>query len=218
MPRSGARTERRWRTLGKLFKDGKIGKTYWALVEGGPEEDEGTIDLPLGRRDETRGWWMKVDPAGQPSMTTWKVMGRADGKTWLALEPVTGRTHQLRVHCQAKGWPMVGDNIYGTAPRFDEPGLQLLAREIVVPLYKNRDPIRVTAPVPPHMREGLKACGWVGDQRFTDQGSPDEAQRNPGPNTSPDFAALHPGNSHNSTTSPPPSRGRRTQQQADLTL
>ena len=150
-------------TLGKLFKDNKIGKTYWALVEVGPEEDEGTIDLPLGRRDETRGWWMKVDPAGQPSTTIWKVMGRADGKTWLALEPVTGRTHQLRVHCQAKGWPMVGDNIYGTAPRFDGPGLQLLAREIVVPLYKNRDPVRVTAPVPPHMREGLMACGWSCD-------------------------------------------------------
>ena len=58
---------------------------------------------------------------------------------------------------------MVGDTIYGTAPRFDGPGLQLLAREIVVPLYKNRDPVRVTAPVPPHMREGLMACGWVED-------------------------------------------------------
>ena len=54
-------------TLGDLFKDGKVGKTYWALVEGGPEADEGTIDLPLGRLNETRGWWMKVDPAGQPS-------------------------------------------------------------------------------------------------------------------------------------------------------
>ena len=173
-------------TLGKLFKDGRIGKTYWAVVEGGPEEDEGTIDLPLGRRDENRGWWMKVDSAGQPSMTRWKVMGRssddpapqpspssgedadrASGEnkqlTWLALEPVTGRTHQLRVHCQAKGWPIVGDNIYGTAPRFGGPVLHLLAREIVVPLYKNRDPIRVTAPVPPHMREALKACGWVED-------------------------------------------------------
>lgn len=146
-------------TLGKLFEAGKIGKTYWALVEGGPDEEEGTIDLPLGRRDETRGWWMKIDPAGQPSVTRWKVMGHAEGKTWLALEPVTGRTHQLRVHCQAKGWPIVGDNIYGTAPRFDGPGLHLLAREIVVPLYKNRDSVRVTAPVPPHMREGLKICG-----------------------------------------------------------
>ncbi len=50
--------------LGKLFKHGKIGKTYWAVVEGAPEADEGVIDLPLGRRDATRGWWMKPDPAG----------------------------------------------------------------------------------------------------------------------------------------------------------
>ena len=49
--------------LGLLFKQGKIAKTYWALVEGGPEADEGLIDLPLGRLDATRGWWMKVDPA-----------------------------------------------------------------------------------------------------------------------------------------------------------
>jgi tRNA pseudouridine32 synthase/23S rRNA pseudouridine746 synthase len=147
-------------TLGDLFKEGKVGKTYWALVEGGPDADEGTIDLPLGRLNERRGWWMKVDPAGAPSLTTWKVMGRGGNKTWLALEPVTGRTHQLRVHCQAMGWPIVGDSIYGNSPRFGGPILHLLSREIVVPLYKNRDPIRVTAPVPEHMREGLAACGW----------------------------------------------------------
>lgn len=154
-------------TLGDLFKDGKVGKTYWAVVEGGPQDDEGTIDLPLGKRNQDRGWWMKVDPAGQPSLTTWKVMGRAAGAqplTWLALEPITGRTHQLRVHCQAMGWPILGDTIYGTGPRFGGPGLHLLSREIVVPLYKNKDPIRVTAPVPPQMREALMACRWTGDE------------------------------------------------------
>ena len=62
--------------LGSLFKRGRIGKTYWAVVEGGPEADEGRIDLPLGRLDDTRGWWMKPDPAGQPAVTTWKVLGR----------------------------------------------------------------------------------------------------------------------------------------------
>jgi tRNA pseudouridine32 synthase/23S rRNA pseudouridine746 synthase len=80
--------------------------------------------------------------------------------TWLALEPLTGRTHQLRVHCAEMGWPVLGDAIYGTAPRSGGPGLQLHAREIVVPLYKNRAPIRLTAPVPPHMRDRLLACGW----------------------------------------------------------
>src|SRR3954447_783630 len=63
-------------TLGRLFKGGRVGKTYWAVVEGGPAEEEGRIELALARRDETRGWWMKVDPAGQAAATTWKVLGR----------------------------------------------------------------------------------------------------------------------------------------------
>ena len=243
--------------LGRLFKAGRVGKTYWALVEGGPAQDEGRIDLPLGRKDATRGWWMKHDPAGQPAATTWRVLGRAkyvaastdhasgtagatgsspppcgegsgvgverfektvasshhppphpspnasrarptcannsepgqprvppgegahrasnkgavpspsaDGVhhlTWLALEPLTGRTHQLRVHCAAMGWPIIGDSVYGNTARTGGPGLHLHAREIVLPLYKNRAPIQVTAPVPPHMHEQLRACGWRGD-------------------------------------------------------
>jgi tRNA pseudouridine32 synthase/23S rRNA pseudouridine746 synthase len=150
-------------TLGKLFKGGRVGKTYWAVVEGGPAEDEGRIELPLSRRDETRGWWMKVDPEGQAAVTTWKVLGRSEGVTWLALEPLTGRTHQLRVHCAALGWPVVGDPIYGHAPRIGGPPLHLHAREVTVPLYKNKDPITAIAPVPLHMQERLYACGWQGE-------------------------------------------------------
>jgi tRNA pseudouridine32 synthase/23S rRNA pseudouridine746 synthase len=185
--------------LGKLFKSGAIGKTYWAAIEGGPDADEGQIELPLGRLDGARGWWMKHDPAGQPAVTKWTVMGRSKspppcgegsgvgverpssnidsssylatplptlphkggGKlSWLALEPLTGRTHQLRVHCAALGWPILGDAIYGTAARNDGTVLHLHAREVVVPLYKNRAPIRVVAPVPSHMRAALTQCGW----------------------------------------------------------
>jgi tRNA pseudouridine32 synthase/23S rRNA pseudouridine746 synthase len=148
--------------LGRLFKAGAIDKTYWAMVEGAPPADAGLIELPLGRLDETRGWWMKHDPKGQPAVTTWKVLGRsADEKfAWLALEPVTGRTHQLRVHCAEMGWPIVGDAIYGTAPRSGGPVLHLHAREVVVPLYKNRAPIRAVAPVPQHMHAALSQCGW----------------------------------------------------------
>ena len=62
--------------LGKLFKQGTVGKTYWAVVEGAPEADEGRIDMPLGKLDENRGWWMKPDPEGKPASTVWKVMGR----------------------------------------------------------------------------------------------------------------------------------------------
>jgi tRNA pseudouridine32 synthase/23S rRNA pseudouridine746 synthase len=145
--------------LGRLFKNGRIEKTYWAVVEGGPTEEEGRIDAPLGRKDASRGWWMKHDPTGQPATTTWKVLGRAAGVSWLALEPLTGRTHQLRVHCAEMGWPVIGDAIYGNAPRAGGPGLHLHAREIVVPLYKNRAPIMVQAPVPARMREYLCACG-----------------------------------------------------------
>jgi tRNA pseudouridine32 synthase/23S rRNA pseudouridine746 synthase len=146
--------------LGRLFKSGRIGKTYWAVVEGGPTEPEGRIDVPLGRKDASRGWWMKHDPKGQPAATRWKVLGRTAELTWLALEPLTGRTHQLRVHCADKGWPIVGDAIYGSAPRMGGPGLHLHAREIVVPIYKNREPVKVRAPVPLHMHERMRACGW----------------------------------------------------------
>ncbi|HUD86829.1 MAG TPA: RNA pseudouridine synthase [Xanthobacteraceae bacterium] len=148
--------------LGKLFKNGAVGKTYWAVVEGGPDADEGEIDLPLGRLDDTRGWWMKHDPDGKPSVSRWTVLGRSPtaNLSWLALEPLTGRTHQLRVHCAEMGWPVLGDAIYGTAPRNGGPGLHLHAREIVVPLYKNREPIRVTAPIPAHLRARLTDCGW----------------------------------------------------------
>jgi tRNA pseudouridine32 synthase/23S rRNA pseudouridine746 synthase len=150
--------------LGKLFKAGKVGKTYWAVVEGGPEQDEGRIDIALGKRDESRGWWMKPDPNGLPSSSTWTVMGRGDGMTWLALEPLTGRTHQLRVHCAEMGFPIVGDNIYGTAPRAGGPILHLHSREVVVPLSKNKDAVRVVAPVPEHMTERLTQCGWKPSQ------------------------------------------------------
>jgi len=85
---------------------------------------------------------------------------QCEGRTWLALEPLTGRTHQLRVHCAEMGWPIVGDTIYGSAPRLGGPALHLHAREVVVPISKNKPPVKIIAPVPPHMRELLTACGW----------------------------------------------------------
>ena len=152
--------------LGLLFKQGKIQKTYWAVVEGSPEGEEGLIDLPLGRLDAGRGWWMKVDPKGAPSQTRWRVLGRgfdAEGRplAWMALKPLTGRTHQLRVHSAALGWPILGDPIYGTAPRGGGPGLQLHARRIVIPISNNKEPVEVEAPVPEHMWSALRQCGWI---------------------------------------------------------
>jgi tRNA pseudouridine32 synthase/23S rRNA pseudouridine746 synthase len=158
--------------LGRLFKAGLIEKTYWAVVEGDPPVDAGMIEIPLGRLDARRGWWMKQDPQGQPASTRWRVLGRTSSPvekgihplTWLALEPLTGRTHQLRVHCAEIGWPILGDAIYGNASGRGGPMLHLHARAVAMPLYKNRAPVRVTASVPPHMRAALAACGWQPEQ------------------------------------------------------
>ena len=133
--------------LNLLFRNGKVGKTYWAVVEGGPEADEGRIDMPLGRLDDTRGWWMKHDPAGLPSATTWKVLGRADGFSWLALEPLTGRTHQLRVQLSSRGWPIYGDSKYGSKSNFG-PGVGLHSRTLTFLHPTKAEPITLTAGVP----------------------------------------------------------------------
>jgi tRNA pseudouridine32 synthase / 23S rRNA pseudouridine746 synthase len=163
--------------LGLLFKQGKIDKTYWAIVEGEPSSEGGMIDLPLGRLDATRGWWMKVDPAGAPSQTRWRVEGRAESEgrpiAWLALEPLTGRTHQLRVHCAAMGWSILGDSVYGSAARDPSeqaaPRLQLLARRVSVPLARNTSAIVVEAPPPPHMIAPLRICGFSGVSAVNEQ-------------------------------------------------
>ncbi|TDR93200.1 RluA family pseudouridine synthase [Enterovirga rhinocerotis] len=139
--------------LSSLFATGAVEKRYWALVEGGPQEEAGTIDLPLARRSpDRRDWRMRVAEDGQPSLTHWRRLGSVDGLAWLELTPVTGRTHQLRVHCAAMGWPILGDATYGgtRAPR-----LMLHARSVTVPLYPKKPAILVEAPVPPPMAEAL---------------------------------------------------------------
>ena len=155
------RHRRALRRLGRLFAAGRVDKTYWAVVEGAPPEAEGRIDLPLGRRNRARGWWMKVDPDGLPSITDYRVRGGTKDRTWLELRPLTGRTHQLRVHLAALGCPVLGDPIYGPARATEREGppLHLHARAIALPLYPNRPPINATAPPPPHMLTALTACG-----------------------------------------------------------
>lgn len=146
--------------IGLLFRQGKVAKTYWAIVEGNPTQDEGLVDVPLGRLDQSRGWWMKPDPAGLPARTVWRVLARFEDHAVLELRPLTGRTHQLRVHCATLGFPIRGDKVYG---RGGAMGLQLHARAIEIPLYNNKPPVSVEAPVPLHMRETLAACGLVHD-------------------------------------------------------
>lgn len=143
------------RKLGILFSNGKIKKTYWAIVKGHLPQESGVIDLPLAKiNDRKNSWWMKVDPAGQRAVTEYRVLGISDDYSFVELSPITGRTHQLRVHLEALGCPIVGDPVYGREiPDLDDDNLHLLARSIEIPLSVSKDPIKVIAPVPPHMEK-----------------------------------------------------------------
>ncbi|NVD45434.1 RluA family pseudouridine synthase [Qipengyuania atrilutea] len=99
----------------KRFSGRSARKVYWALVVGRPEVDEGMIEAPLAKQPGTGGEKMWVDEEnGQPAKTRYRVVDRAANKAaWVELEPLTGRTHQLRVHLAAIGHPIVGDGKYG---------------------------------------------------------------------------------------------------------
>ena len=96
-----------------LLQGTQIQKTYEAPVFGGPEEDEGVIDAPIARKP-LPSLLREVNPEGKPSVTEFKVLSRGECTTHLALRPVTGRTHQLRVHCSFMGYPILGDPQYGS--------------------------------------------------------------------------------------------------------
>ena len=99
--------------LNELQGEGKVKKTYHALVFGGPTSDSGIIDAPIARR-ELPSLLRYVNQNGKPSVTEYKVLRRFEQTACLALRPVTGRTHQLRVHCAHMGFPILGDPQYYT--------------------------------------------------------------------------------------------------------
>ena len=150
------------RRLGALFAGGQVEKVYWAIVEGHPPEEAGSIETGLRKFARGRGWRMVVDPAGQKAVTDYRICSVAGGRAWLELRPRTGRTHQLRVHCAELGCPVVGDPVYG--PSRTGERLTLCARSITLPLYPARPPLEITAPVPPHMRAALRRLGYAEDQ------------------------------------------------------
>jgi tRNA pseudouridine32 synthase / 23S rRNA pseudouridine746 synthase len=156
--------------LGKLFSSGRVRKTYWAVVRGAPAAEEGRIEAALAKRNPERGWWMAVDPSGLPSVTEWRVLERGAGLAWLEFTPLTGRTHQIRVHAAHLGMPLLGDRVYGSEPAQGAP-LHLHARALSIPMKDGREPVTAAAPLPPHMAATFAAMGWrepashVGDER-----------------------------------------------------
>jgi RluA family pseudouridine synthase len=146
------------RKLGRLFSSRDTQKTYWAVVEGTPPTDEGTFDWPLLKLNTRSGWSVKVSEKGQSAVTRYRVLGRGPGMTWLELKPETGRTHQLRVHLAHARCPVLGDRLYGNVA--SDRLLHLQSHAIVLPLSRNKPPIRVEAPPPAHMLQALRACGY----------------------------------------------------------
>lgn len=99
--------------MNQLHSQSRIEKIYHALVLGGPAADSGVIDAPIERRP-LPSLLRYVNQSGKPSRTEFRVLERRDGTSLLALRPITGRTHQLRVHCAHMGYPILGDPQYGS--------------------------------------------------------------------------------------------------------
>jgi len=118
------------RHLNLQFEQRRIKKTYVARVWGDGLAKTGSIDLPLIVDWPNRPLQMVCHDTGKPAQTTWRVIRSGGGETRLRLTPKTGRTHQLRVHCQAIGHPILGDPFYATGPARDYPRLMLHAESL----------------------------------------------------------------------------------------
>jgi tRNA pseudouridine32 synthase/23S rRNA pseudouridine746 synthase len=142
-----ARSPKARSALQKAFETRQVEKYYLAVVDGEIAEDAGAIDLALSKKSsEKAGWRMVADPKGDKAITHWRKLEVRDGRTLVEFRPVTGRTHQLRVHArEAFGRGIVGDRVYGV------PGGPMLlhASRLVVPREK-KPAIDVAAPLPEH--------------------------------------------------------------------
>jgi tRNA pseudouridine32 synthase / 23S rRNA pseudouridine746 synthase len=134
----------------QAFESRAVEKLYLAVMGGEIPEESGVIDIPLGKTSSAEaGWKMVADPDGSQAITHWRRIAVRDGMTLVEFRPLTGRTHQLRVHArEAFGTGIIGDRVYGI------PGGPMLlhATRLVVP--RNGKPaIDVTAPLPEHFGE-----------------------------------------------------------------
>lgn len=150
--------------LSRAFASKRMRKIYWALVIGVPEIYEGEIE---GALEKSQGDYekMEVDEDGKPAITRYRVIEHLGSRmAWMELEPVTGRTHQLRVHMAQMGHPIVGDGKYGGKDAFiggsmDLPKqLHLHARQVQLPGLSGGD-LDITAPLPEHMKHSFKLLG-----------------------------------------------------------
>ena len=141
-----ARTPLAQRHLGWQFERRQVAKTYVARVAGTVAGEAGRIDLPLICDWPNRPLQMVCHDRGKPAVTDWEVIGREPGATRLRLRPLTGRSHQLRVHLLALGHPILGDNFYGDAAAADR--LQLHAEALAFRHPEGGAPVRFESPVP----------------------------------------------------------------------
>lgn len=140
-----ARHPKALKKLTQMFSAGLVGKTYWAVVDGRPAEDEGRIDAPLFKISSAeQGWRMIVDPRGRASATRWRVLAADSERSLVEFSPETGRTHQIRVHAAALGCPILGDPVYGAG----QGPMRLHARGVVIPYRDDTPPVDVQAEVP----------------------------------------------------------------------
>jgi len=163
-----ARTRKSATRLTSLFRTRDMRKIYWAIVVGRPKVDEGDIRLALakrlGRPGEGEERMVVDEKEGEAARTLFRLLDAASKKvSLLELEPLTGRTHQLRVHCLALGTPILGDGKYGGKAAFvaaekAQQQLHLLARELHVP-KSGGGSVVIRANVPPHMRETMEFFG-----------------------------------------------------------
>ncbi len=154
------------RRLATAFKSRAARKLYWAVAVGEPRPRAGRIDAPLAKRAGRGGERVVVDARdGKPAATTYRIVDAAAGRaSWLALEPLTGRTHQLRVHCATLGMPILGDGKYAGRAAFldglpDARRLHLHARALRLPEPDGRF-LELTAPLPPGMADTFAALGF----------------------------------------------------------
>jgi 23S rRNA pseudouridine955/2504/2580 synthase len=155
--------------LAAAFREKTAHKTYWAVVAGVPRPHQGRIDMPVGKVQTGSREKMAVDDEeGRRAITYYTVIEQAAQKAaWLALLPVTGRTHQLRVHSNELGTPILGDGKYGGAASVLaglEHGrkLHLHARSISLTRPDGKT-LTVKAPLPPHMLATWKFFGFAAD-------------------------------------------------------